>query len=86
MIDLDSSSSRREDSFLSSKGIDQSTVAMAGAILVVAFLLLSLIGRDTSIQSSVADNGEASNAVTSTETDAGAPDIAGSSGVPVESN
>ena len=86
MIDLEASSNRREDSFLSSRGIDQSTVAMVGAILVVAFLLLSLIGRDTARQPSVVDDGEASIAATPSETDAGAPDIAGSGSVPVESN
>ncbi len=86
MIDLETSSSCREDSFLSSRGIDQSTVAMVGAILVVAFLLLSLIGRDTASQPSVVANGEASIAATPSETDAGAPNIAGSGGIPVESN
>ncbi len=86
MIDLETTSSRREDSFLSSRGIDQSTVAMVGAILVVAFLLLSLIGRGASSQPSVVDDGEASIAATPSETDAGAPDIAGSGGIPVESN
>jgi hypothetical protein len=85
MIDLETSSSRREDSFLSSRGIDQSTVAMVGAILVVAFLLLSLIGRGVSSQPAVVDDGEASIAATPSETDAGAPDIAGSGNVPVES-
>ena len=86
MIDLETSSSRREDSFLSSRGIDQSMVAMVGAILVVAFLLLSLIGRDTASQPSVVANGEASIAATPSETDAAEPDIAGSGGGPVESN
>lgn len=81
MTDLETASSRREDSFLSSSGIDQSTVVMVAAILVVALLLLSLIGRERTSLTPVTDNGEASNAAILSETDATAPDIAGSSGV-----
>ena len=86
MPDIETNSTRREDSFLSSRGIDQSPVAMVGAILLVAFLLLSLSGRDTASEPSVANDGEASIAATPRETDAAAPDIAGSAGVPVENN
>lgn len=47
MRQVQTTAARREDSFLSSRGIDQSTVVMIGGILLVAFLLLSLIGRGT---------------------------------------
>ena len=82
MIDLETSSSRREDSFLSSRGVDQSTVAMVGAILVVAFLLLSLIGRDATRPPSVADE----TAATASVRDDAAPDIAGTVAPPDENN
>lgn len=39
-------SNQRGDSFLSSRGIDQSTAIMVGGILVVAFVLLTFLGRE----------------------------------------
>ncbi len=86
MSNIETTSTRREDSFLSSRGIDQSTVAMIAAILVVAFLLLSLIGRDITNRPPVGTDGEASIAATPSEMDAATPDIAGSAGVPVDNN
>ncbi len=79
MADNQHSTDRREDSFLSSRGIDQSTVVMVGAILVVAFLLLSLLGRSTpdndELNATSRDSVDATSVDTATEP---AADIAGS--------
>jgi len=83
MSEMETASSRREDRFLSSRGIDQSTVVMVGASLVVAFLLLSLVGRETTTVRPAAD---ASSAVPLSETNAAGADIAGVAGDPGISN
>ena len=46
MNDLPTTPKRRPDGFLSSRGIDQSSVLLVGGILVLAFILLSLIGTE----------------------------------------
>ena len=81
MADTQAARESREDSFLSSRGVDQSTVVLVGAILVVAFLVLSLIGRD--IPNLVRGAGVRAAAAEHPldETSAPSPDIAGSVGV-----
>ncbi len=78
MADTQAARERREDSFLSSRGVDQSTVVLVGAILVVAFLVLSLIGRDIPNLVRGAGVGAAAAEPALEETNAPSPDIAGS--------
>ena len=46
MSDAQTTSDKPEDSFLSSTGIGLSSVIMTGGILIMAFLVLTLLGRD----------------------------------------
>ncbi len=84
MSEMETASSRREDRFLSSRGIDQSTVVMVGASLVVAFLLLSLVGRETTTVRPAA--GASGTAASLSETNTVGADIAGVAGDPGSSN
>lgn len=86
MSEIETASSRREDSFLSSRGIDQSTVIMVGAILVVAFLLLSLSGRETTSSVPAEDRDLTEAEAILVETDNDTTDIAGSFGDPTDSD
>ncbi|MHC4878202.1 MAG: hypothetical protein ACYTGL_17245 [Planctomycetota bacterium] len=47
MSNAQASSDKPEDSFLSSTGIGQSSVIMTGGILILAFLFLTILGRES---------------------------------------